>query len=97
MSVLSIGRGWIEWSALLVWCVVVYFSIRVRLDAQLFELLAQHPPDHLDLWLDAAGLRKHTSPRTMEERRRGAIRLWRALVIAVVIEIAFMLAGYLHS
>jgi hypothetical protein len=97
MSVLSISRGWIEWGALLVWCAVVYLSIRVRLDAQLFELLAQHPAEQLDLWLDAAGLRKHRSPRTMEERRRGAMKLWRALVVAVVIEIALMLAGYLRT
>jgi hypothetical protein len=95
MSVLSLSRGWIEWSALLVWCAVVYLSIRVRLDAQLFELLAQHPAEQLDHWLDAAGLRKHTSARTMEDRRRGAMRLWRALLVAVVIEIALMLAGHL--
>jgi hypothetical protein len=97
MSVLSLGRGWIEWGALLVWCAVVYLSIRVRLDAQLFEVLAKNPPEQLDTWLDAAGLRKHTSPRTMEDRRRGAMRLWRALVAAVGIEIAFMLAGSLRT
>jgi hypothetical protein len=82
--------------ALLVWCVVIYLAIRVRMDALFFELLADHPAEQLDNWMKAAGLRKHAPARTIQDRRRGALRLWRALLAAVGIEIALMLAGVLR-
>jgi hypothetical protein len=88
-----------KWSAkgsLLVWCVVVYLAIRVRMDALFFELLADHPAEQFDNWMKAAGLRKHTPPRAIQDRRRGALRLWRALLLAVGIEIALTLAGVLR-
>jgi hypothetical protein len=94
ISVLSLrSSGWI---ALLVWCAVIYLSIRVRMDGLFFELLADHPAEQFDNWMNAAGLRKHTPPRTIQERRRGALRLWRGLIIAVSIEIALTLAGALR-
>jgi len=97
ISALSIrSGGWITMCALLVWCAVVYLSARVRMDALFFQLLADHPADQFDDWLKAAGLRKHTPPRTIQERRRGALRLWRALVVAVAIEIVLTLAGVLR-
>jgi hypothetical protein len=98
MSVLSIGNGGsaagIKCCSMLVWCAVVYFSTRVKMDVLFFELLAEdHRAEQLDDWLDATGLRKKAGPRTMEERRRGALRLWRALVAAVAMQIALMLTG----
>jgi hypothetical protein len=97
MSVLLISKSqWTECCALLAWCAVVYLALRVRMDAQFFELLADNPAAPFDEWLDAAGLRKNSGPRTIEDRRRGALRLWRALVVAVAIEIALMLAGALR-
>jgi hypothetical protein len=85
----------IKCCSMLVWCAVVYFSIRVKMDVLFFELLAEdHCAELLDDWLDAAGLRKKAGPRTMEGRRRGALRLWRALVAAVAMQIALMLAGF---
>ncbi len=96
-AVLLRSAGWIALCALLVWCVVIYLSVRVRMDAQFFDLLADHPVDQLDTWLDSAGLRKNSAPRTIPERRRGALRLWRALVAATAIEIAFVLAGAFRS
>jgi hypothetical protein len=99
MSVLSMWKGgsgaWIEGCAVLVWCAVVYLSIRVKIDALFFELLAVHPAEQLDDWLHAAGIRKNAPPRTVQERRRGALRLWRALLFAVAIQIALMFAGLL--
>lgn len=96
-AVLLRGAGWLAFCALLVWCAVIYLAVRVKMDAQFFELLADHPPDHFDTWLASAGLRKSSAPRTIPERRRGALRLWRALVAAVAIEIAFVLAGVFRS
>jgi hypothetical protein len=75
---------------------MVYLSIRVKMDARFFELLAVHSGEQLDQWLDTTGLRKNAAPRTIQERRRGALRLWRALVAAVAIEIALLLLGMLR-
>jgi hypothetical protein len=94
ISALSLRSG--GWITLVVWCAVIYLSIRVRMDALFFELLAEHPAEQLDNWLNAAGLRKHRPPRTIQKRRRGALRLWRALLVAVGIEIALTLAGVLR-
>lgn len=105
MSVLSIGNGglagWIEFCSMLIWCAVVYLATRVKMDANFFELLADGPhAEQFDGWLDATGLRKNAGPknpgpRTIEDRRRGALRLWKALVAAVATQIAVMLAGML--
>ena len=103
MSVLSIGNGgsaaWIERCSMLIWCAVVYFSIRVKMDVLFFELLGESQSaedqnaEQLDDWLDAAGLRKNAGPRTIEQRGRGALRLWRAMVAAAATQIVLMLAG----
>ena len=97
MSVLAMYHGGpsarIAWCGLLVWCAVVYLAMRVKIDAQFFELLATEPAEQLDGWLADTGLRKNSRARTIPERRRGALRLWRALVAAVAIEIAMLLAA----
>jgi hypothetical protein len=98
MSVLSIGNGglaaWIECGSMLAWCAVVYLAVRVKIDVLFFELLAEDDRGgQLDGWLDATGLRKNVGPRTIEERRRGALRLWRRLAAAVATQIALMLTG----
>jgi hypothetical protein len=105
MSVLSIGNGgsaaWVGCCSMLTWCVVVYLALRVKMDALFFEVLAVDPgavdqnAGQLDDWLEATGLRKNAGPRTIEDRRRGALRLWKALVAAVATQIALMLAGTL--
>jgi hypothetical protein len=96
ISMLSESVGWIRWCSILVWCSIVYLTIRVKMDARFFELLAVHSAEQLDQWLDTAGLRNKAAPRTIQERRRGALRLWRALVAAVAIEIALLLLGMLR-
>jgi hypothetical protein len=97
MSVLLTRHGWITWGSLLAWCTMLYLAIRVEIDSKMFDLLAAHPAEHLDAWLDAAGLRKNTAPRTILERRRGALRLWRALVVTLVVQITLLLLAVLHS
>ena len=94
ISVLTIRSGTAK-CALLVWCVVIYLAVRVRMDALFFELLRDHPAEQFDNWMNATGLRKHSPSRTIQARRRGALRLWRALLAALGIEIALTLAGVL--
>jgi hypothetical protein len=88
--------SWMEYGSLLVWCGVVYLAVRVKIDTRFFEMLAVHPAEHLDEWLDIAGLRKKTGPRTIQARRRGALALWRALAAAVAMQIGLMLLGMLR-
>jgi hypothetical protein len=96
MSVLSMGAAWMTGCAVLVWCAGVYLAVRVKIDAQFFELLAVQPAEQLDDWLDAAGLRKKSGVRTIEERRRGALRLWRGLVGVVAVQISLVLLAVLR-
>ena len=97
MTVLSTSNGaWLKACAVLVWCVIVYLAIRVQLDSRFFELLASHKAEELDQWLQAAQLRKDNPPGTIAERRRRALRLWKALVIALVIEIGLTLLGLIR-
>jgi hypothetical protein len=100
MSVLAMYHGgapaWMAGVALLVWCVVVYLAVRVKIDAGFFEVLATEQADQLDSWLADAGLRKGSRPRSIPERRRGALRLWRLLAIAVAIEIALLFVALLR-
>ena len=91
------SAGAIAFCVLIAWCAVVYLAIRVSIDARFFELLANHPVDQFDSWLNATGLRKTSTARTIQERRRGAIRIWRALIAAAAIEIAMTLIGVFRS
>ena len=94
VSLLSPGTApWIKLCSALVWCAIVYGAMRVKMDSRFFELLASHPAEDFDRWLETTGLRKVAQPRTIPDRRRGALRLWRGLVIAVVIEILLMLVA----
>jgi hypothetical protein len=82
------------WAPFVAWCALVYFTVRVELDARLFLVLAEHSARHtspyssLDEWMAAAGLRKNRGPRTLQDRRRGAMRYWWALLIALMVELA---------
>lgn len=80
-----IGAYW----SLLVWAVVVYLAVRVRLDAELLEMLAVDTaavPARLDAWLESVGLRRSEGERTIAQRCRGARRLACYLVGACVLQ-----------
>jgi hypothetical protein len=77
-------------STMIVWCAVVYFGVRVKIDAEFFDILAAYPAQQLDTWLTTTGLRKNAAPRPIPERRRGAMHLWWGLLCAVVIQIALL-------
>jgi hypothetical protein len=75
--------GWITW---LPWGAVLYFAVRLRLDASLFELLAQGGAAQVDDWLARAGLRTPRQPRPMPERIAGSLRLSRWFVCAFLFQ-----------
>src|ERR1700680_2659767 len=60
-------------AAILCWFVQCYFAIRTRIDASLFLL----PLNGLDELLLAWGLVKKVRERSVDERCRAALRLWR--------------------
>jgi hypothetical protein len=95
LTLLPLSKGgpaaWIAFCSLLVWSAGVYLAIRVQMDERFFELLAVYPAEQLDRFLEACGLRKNIPPRTILERQRGALRLWRALAFAVAAQIALVL------
>jgi len=82
------------WPVLVCWPVVLYFAVRVSLDAGLFELLARDPeqsPARLDEWLESTGLRtRPLTTRGVEDRCRGARRLARSFAGAWLLQM-FML------
>jgi hypothetical protein len=84
-AVLAISRS--QLFPLLGWGMVVYFAVRMRLDAELLELLAgdpRHAPAKLDQWLSKAGLRAPGVERSIGDRCQGARRLARWLVFALI-------------
>lgn len=90
---LAVGMRW-GWVALLCWLLVLYFAVRVELDAGLFELLADDPaaaPARLDDWLARAGLRARSGERSIEDRCRGARRLARDFVVAWALQMATLM------
>jgi hypothetical protein len=77
--------------AIVIWCVALYFGVRVRIDAEFFDLLVVHPAQQLDNWLSTTGLRKDGAARSISDRRRGAMRLWWGLICLVALQIALLL------
>jgi hypothetical protein len=78
-----------KWLPLVAWALVLYFSVRVRLDASLLEILAQdpkHAPANLDNWLSKAGLRTSSGERSIADRCKGARALARNLVCALLLQ-----------
>jgi hypothetical protein len=80
-------------ASFLCWILAVYFALRVRLDASLFELLAEDPergPAQLDAFLSRI---LHKSPKSrgdLPERQQGGIRLWRNLTGTVVLQLGLL-------
>lgn len=85
----ALGHGPARWVALSCWFYLIYLQLRVSLDAELFTLLANGttPPD-LDGFLVRAGLIARARERSAEDRCAGAWRLWRTLLVVVVLELA---------
>lgn len=89
------GRLFFAASAVL-WLAAVYLGLRVAIDAGLFRDLAEAPEEGgraLDEWLRSRGLGQPARERSMEERSRGALRLWIRLLVVVVVQMAALAAG----
>jgi hypothetical protein len=84
----GMGQGPARLVALAAWGYLVYLQVRVSLDVELFTLLANGvAPGEMDGFLVRAGLIKSPRERSPEDRCRGALRLWRQLMIVLVIEL----------
>lgn len=82
--------------SLAAWMVETWFAVRVAIDRSLFRTLSQFPTDGAD-WLDALlvdwKLAKITASRTMADRTRGALHLWRMQSTALAVQLAALGGG----
>ena len=75
--------------SLLLWLVENWFAVRVAIDSSLFRVLAADPEEasrQLDAKLNRGG-------RTLADRTRGALALWRKQIAALAIQLAALAAG----
>jgi len=77
--------------SLLAWLVHCYIALRVAIDAHLFENLPGREAE-LDAWLLRFGLRRRLSPRTLDERTRASLRLWKLQLATFALQ-AILLAS----
>jgi hypothetical protein len=84
-------------ASLLCWPVACYFGLRVAIDASVFRELAQQTADGgqaLDALLRTWGLASKKPPdRTIAERSRGALKLWKRLIAVAAVQLATLAAG----
>jgi hypothetical protein len=100
------GR-WVLGGSFLFWFVECWFAVRVSIDSSLFRVLAADPVDagrKLDAMLSrpaAAPTRTTAAPfgtatvreRPLEDRTRGAMKLWRKQIAALAMQLATLTAG----
>jgi hypothetical protein len=100
------GR-WVLGGSFLFWFVECWFAVRVSIDGSLFRVLAADPVEagrKLDAMLSrpaGAPTRPNASPfgtatvrdRPLEERTRGAMKLWRKQIAALAMQLATLTAG----
>jgi hypothetical protein len=76
---------------LLFWIVECWFTVRVMIDASLFQYLAAEPEHgwrRLDELLSDSRLRRMPEGRSVADRRRGAIGLWRRQAVTLAIQLS---------
>lgn len=94
MGILYQGPGIGFLLALGAWGYLVYLQVRVALDAALFESLGRGAAvEEIDQFLVTAGLVGKVKTRTDLDRCLGAVRLWRRLLVALVVELVAVGAG----
>lgn len=85
-------------AAMLCWLVECWLAVRVAIDASLFRALALEPEDggrKLDELLSGWGLRRQLTERSMADRSRAALALWRKQAAILAVELAAAVAGAL--
>lgn len=83
-------------ASVLCWPVGCYLGVRVAIDCALFRELAGDPADDgraLDELLRSWRLPHTAKDRTLAERRRGALRLWKRQIAILAIQVAALAAG----
>jgi hypothetical protein len=83
-------------AAILCWLVQCWLAVRIRIDASLFRMLAEDPgarARQMDELLIAWGLVKRIRERSLDQRCRAALRLWRFQVAAFAIQCCLLAAG----
>ncbi len=94
------GFGWFHtgrWAltgSLLAWLLHCYIALRVAIDARLFENLPGHEAE-LDAWLLRFGLRRQLSPRSLDERTRASLRLWKFQLAAFALQAILLASAWL--
>ena len=76
--------------SMLCWVIACWFTVRVKIDASLFRQLggaAEANWTWLDELLTEWGFRRAAKNRTVRDRIRGAITLWRLLALASAIQL----------
>jgi hypothetical protein len=83
-------------TSILCWPMSVYLGVRVAIDASLFQNLAGELTDGgqaLDKLLRDRGLMRARPERTLAERSRAAIKIWKRMIVIVTIQLAILAAA----
>jgi hypothetical protein len=82
--------------SLAAWMIGIWYSVRVAIDRSLFRTLAANPEARAD-WLDSLLLEwklvKVAGSRSIAERSRGALQLWRMQAAALIVQLATLAAA----
>jgi hypothetical protein len=84
--------------SMLCWLFECWFAVRVRIDASLFRQLAGRSEDEwhrLDELLIEWGFPPSAEGRSVSDRSRSAVALWRSQAITLAIQLASLVAGVL--
>ena len=83
-------------ASLLCWPVACYCGLRVAIDAALFREMSSDPEagaEAVDELLRSWGMANAKPGRSIAERSRGAIRLWKQLTAAVAVQLLSLTAA----
>ena len=78
--------------SMIVWFVECYYAVRVAIDNSLFRLLATDPEEAARRIDDFLGTSTEPS-RSLEDRTRGALTLWRTQIVCFALQLAALIAG----
>jgi hypothetical protein len=82
--------------SLAAWLIGIWYAVRVAIDRSLFRTLAANPEAGAD-WLDSLlrdwKLVKAPGSRSIADRSRGALRLWRMQAAALIVQLATLIAA----
>jgi hypothetical protein len=83
-------------ASILCWPLAVYLGVRVAIDASLFRGLAGELAEGgqaLDKLLRDRGLMRAKPERTLTERSRGAVRIWKRMIVIVAVQLTIVAAA----